>query len=114
VTGATVLARAEAVLAGEVPVPDHLRVITTAHLARCALEKAIVAALARLGHAMPRTKGRSQLIVLRVFDPVAGAHAGHAWDGLSRACHRHAFELPPGEPEVRALIGSVRAVIERT
>jgi hypothetical protein len=63
---------------------------------------------------MPNAKGRSRLIVLRVLDPVAGTHAGRAWDGLSRACHRHAFELPPAESEVRALMDDVRVVLERT
>jgi hypothetical protein len=110
-TAAATIATAEEVLAGRVAVPVHLRVITAAHLARCALEHAITAVLEARGHQLPRANGRSRLIVLRVLDEAAGAHAGHAWDGLSRACHRHAFELPPSEAEVRALLDDVRAVL---
>lgn len=104
------LERADAVLRRQVPLPAHLRVITAAHLARCALEQEVAATLESHGRPLPAATARSRLIVLRVLHPMAGAHAGVAWDGLSRACHRHAFELPPAEAEVRALLDHVRAV----
>ncbi len=113
-TAAANIAMAEEVLSGRVAVPVHLRVITAAHLARCALEHAITAALEAHGYQLPQANGRSRLIILRALDEDAGARAGHAWDGLSRACHRHAFELAPAEPEVRALLDDVRAVLAST
>ena len=55
---------------------------------------------------------------LTVFACLVGAERGAtarlAWTELSRACHRHAFELPPAEGEVRALISSVRGLIGGT
>lgn len=106
------LHRAEAVLNGSVAVPAEQRLVAAAHLARTALETAVADALHSRG--LGRARVTSRLIVLDAPSGAAvGALARLAWTGLSRACHRHAFELPPAESEVRTLIGDVRTVIER-
>jgi hypothetical protein len=56
---------------------------------------------------------KSQLILLRELgDPDIGRTAQIAWDGLSSACHHHAFELQPTSRDVRALLGLVIKVAE--
>lgn len=51
---------------------------------------------------------RTKLIVLGAITPEALAlPAGAACAGLSRACHRHAYELAPAHTEVEVLVGYV-------
>jgi len=54
---------------------------------------------------------RSRLIVLEVLAaPSVSVPARAAWEGLSRACHRHAYELSPADAEIAALLGHVAAL----
>ena len=54
----------------------------------------------------------AQLLVLPSYlrDQEAARDAGYAWSALSRACHHHAYELPPTASELRSLIGLTRRV----
>ncbi len=101
----TLLRQAVGVLDGSEYVPARQRCRAAAHLARQALEDLVSQRCVDLGATMPRATMRSRLVVLRVLGPTACAEpAQAAWEGLTRACHRHAYELAPGDLEVRALI----------
>ena len=54
----------------------------------------------------------SQLLVLPSYlrDQEAARDASYAWSALSRACHHHAYELPPTASELRSLIALTRRV----
>ena len=109
----TRLDQAAAILDGSIPVPADQRVVASAHLARSGFEIAVAELLAEHGLDLRRAWMASRLTVLNALvAPELAATARLAWTGLSRACHRHAFELPPGEGEVRALISSVRRLAE--
>jgi hypothetical protein len=96
------------VLNGREYVPAGLRCQAAAYLARQALETLVLQRCEELGASMPGATMRSRLVVLRVLDrPECSGPAQAAWTGLSRACHRHAYELAPGEGEIRALIALV-------
>jgi len=43
-------------------------------------------------------------------DALAG-RVSYAWVGLSRACHHHAYELPPSSSEIENWIGIVEELI---
>jgi hypothetical protein len=55
----------------------------------------------------------SQLLVLPSYlrDQEAARNAAYAWSALSRACHHHAYELPPTASEMRSLIALTRRVV---
>ena len=107
------IALATAVLEGHVPVPEAQRIVAAAQLARMGLEEAVAAILRTHGIDLGRARMSSRLTVLRVLAGArTGAVARSAWSGLSRACHRHAFELPPSEPEIRSLVALVRTLID--
>lgn len=99
------LVQANAILDGTTHVPPAQRSRAAAHLARQALENALLDQCAERGIPMPDTTMRSKLIVLRaIAPPEISGPAQAAWDGLSRACHRHAYELAPRDTEVHTLI----------
>lgn len=55
----------------------------------------------------------SKLVALSTRDdPEEGHRAKRAWDGLSRACHHHSYELQPSPAEVRQLVAAVRQLDE--
>ena len=56
----------------------------------------------------PRTN--SKLVLLGVADSAVGDRAKAVWHGLSRACHRHSYELAPSVAEVRGLVSAVRTL----
>lgn len=59
----------------------------------------------------PRTA--SKLVALCVDeDRDLARRATRAWDGLSRACHHHSYELQPSPSEVRQLVAAVRSLDE--
>jgi hypothetical protein len=69
---------------------------------------------AELGAQLPRASMRARLIVLDVLGRPDQTHSAQvAWNGLSRACHRHAYELSPTDREVRALLDHVAALLRR-
>ena len=107
------LEKARAVLDGEVAVPPATRSRAGAHLARQALEHLIDELCVHYSGAhLARAKTRSQLIVLQALGPLDCATAVRtAWEGLSQACHRHAYELPPTESEVRGHLDTVSSLL---
>jgi hypothetical protein len=55
----------------------------------------------------------SKLVALCTRDDRnVGHRATRAWDGLSRACHHHSYELQPSPAEVRQLVAAVRKLDE--
>jgi hypothetical protein len=53
----------------------------------------------------------SKLVVLGSLHGIdIGNRAKRIWHGLSRACHRHSYELQPSAAEVRELLAAVRAL----
>lgn len=106
-----VLVMAEAVLDGAVPVPGGNSARAAAVLARPALEEIVEDRCAAVAPGLVRPSMRSRLIILTALDGHdVGACAQTAWDGPSRACHHHSYELQPTAGEVRDLIGLVRSV----
>lgn len=107
----TLLAVARAVLAGTVPVPPGQRTRSSAQLGRLAFEDVVEQLCAAHGAELSRAKMRSRLIVLdHVLAPELARRARAAWAGLSRACHRHAFELAPTDAEIATHLDHVDAV----
>lgn len=83
-------------------------------IARAALESAVDDLLASKQRSVPDATMRSKLTVLQVAFGHEGdipTRAEYAWNGLSRACHHHAFELSPTATEVRHLIHLVGALV---
>ena len=102
---------ADAILDGSVTVPGTCAARGGAVIARQVLEEAIERQCQELAGTTLRPTGRSQLILVRELgNPVEAAKAQIAWDGLSRACHHHSYELQPPVAEVRTLLQLVRAV----
>jgi len=96
------LDHARAILDGRYVVPARQATRLAALLVRQALEAAV---LVLCGPDMRRASMRCRLIYLRVLgDVVSAERACVAWDGLSRACHHHAYELAPTPGEVRHLL----------
>ena len=108
------LDRAAAILDGTIQVPVEQRVVAAAHLARSGLELAVVEVLLRNAIDLRRARMTSRLTVLgALVGADLGARTRLAWTELSLACHRHAFELPPAETQVRVAISNVRGVLDR-
>jgi hypothetical protein len=109
------LKQASAVLEGREPLPALQRTRAAAQLGRLALERVVEALCADAGAQLPNAKMRSRLIVLDVLGrPEQARSARAAWTGLSRACHRHAYELAPADPEVRALLDHVALLLKQS
>lgn len=83
---------------------------TAALLARCALEDWLdEMSKAWQVQAYERPSTESKLVVLRALrGDELGEAAMRAWDGLSRLCHHHGYELQPSVMEVKHYIGEVR------
>jgi hypothetical protein len=80
-------------------------------IARAALESTVDVLLASQDRDAAKATMRSKLTVLQVAlektHPQVPALAEYAWNGLSLACHHHAFELTPAASEVQHLIDLV-------
>ncbi|WP_353649595.1 hypothetical protein ABLG96_01110 [Nakamurella sp. A5-74] len=62
-----------------------------------------------------RPTQRSKLVVLRALQPPeVGASAARVWNDLSRACHRHAYELQPSAAEVQGLHAATVALMTQS
>ena len=58
---------------------------------------------------------RAQLICLPNYVNTHLAHrVTYAWYGLSSACHRHAYELPPVASELNGWLRDIAALIAET
>lgn len=81
-------------------------------IARAALESAVDDILVSRDRNAAAATMRSKLTVLQVALEKTHAEvpalAEYAWNGLSLACHHHAFELTPTASEVQHLIDLVR------
>lgn len=83
-----------------------------AFLARQALEELVVERCHALGVDVRGASMRSRLVILASLDTTKRADAAAlAWNGLSSACHHHAYELAPSVPEVRALCAAVATLV---
>jgi hypothetical protein len=113
---AQLLQHARAVLDGDVRIPGLGPPRAAALLARQALEDAVRQQCHTISPDLRRATMRSCLICLQNIRGTEqlGRTAQLAWDGLSRACHHHAFELTPTNAEVRHLIGLVDTVTGRS
>ncbi|GEL18669.1 hypothetical protein [Pseudonocardia asaccharolytica] len=109
---ADLLELARAVLDEKVAVPARQRARAAAHLGRLALEEIVSRLCARVGAELPRASMRSRLVVLQVLAPPEWSRSAcAAWEGLSRACHRHAYELSPADAEIGALLDHVAVLL---
>lgn len=107
------LAEAGAILDGARGIPPSQVPRAAAFVARQAVEDAVKRLCLDVGADLPRANERSRLIVLRCVVDADVAEAAHtAWSGLSRYCHRHAFELSPTPDEVRHLIERAWRLVE--
>lgn len=110
-TPADLLALADAILDGSITVPGASAARGAAVIARQVLEESVERRCRELAGTVGRPTFRSQLVLLRELgDPVVAERARVAWDGLSRACHHHSYELQPTVTEVRILVGRVKDV----
>ncbi len=83
---------AERILDGVIPMPVGRVARAAAAVARQALEDAVAVQCSTLAAGLHRPTMRSQLILLRELgDREVGRKAQVAWDGLSQACHHHAY-----------------------
>jgi hypothetical protein len=83
-------------------------------LARQALEEALDALWRRRAPGLEQCSTRAQLLSLPGYlhrSDLAEQNA-YAWSGLSRACHHHAYELPPTAAELESWIGAVEELIK--
>jgi len=87
---------------------------TSALLTRCAFEQWLDEQSAPWSAtAVKRPTTNSKLVVLAALKGQdIGEKAKQVWNGLSRACHHHAYELQPSAAEVRALLAKVRELEE--
>ena len=92
----------------------------SALLARQALEAALDDLWRRRAPGLERCSMRAQLLCLPAYLPAdvdLATRASFAWMGLSRACHHHAYELPPAAVELSTWIEVVEQLagrLERT
>lgn len=84
----------------------------SALLARQSLEAAMDLLWRTRSPIVAQCSTTAQLLVLPSYlrDQEAARDAGYAWSALSRACHHHAYELPPTASELRSLIKLTRQV----
>ena len=104
----TVLARADPQTAGLWP-------RTSALLACRAIESTVDRFWERHELDLRGCPMRVHLIFMRAYlgDADLAARAGHAWSGLLRACHHHAYELAPTAAELRDWLSVVEELVAR-
>jgi uncharacterized membrane protein len=86
---------------------------TAALLARSALEDWLDDQASWSSPALGFPTMKSKLIALGALRGAAlGEQARRVWHGLSRAVHRHAYELQPSVAEIRHLVGQVRELVQ--
>lgn len=110
-TPASLLAQASAVLEGATAHSNR----AACWIARAALESTVDDLLNAQHNPAPDATMRSKLTVLQVTfgqHNDVPARADYAWNGLSRACHHHAFELTPTLTEVQHLIHLVETLTD--
>ena len=85
-------------------------------LGRQALEQGLDEFWRGRGIALHNLGTRPQLICLSAYlpDRDVAARASHAWSSLTRACHHHPYELPPGHAELRSSLDAVAETLAAT
>lgn len=77
-------------------------------LIRQALEESLDRYWRGRGLALDQCSARAQFICLAEYaEPDHAAAVAAAWSALSRACHHHAYELPPTAAELKAWLDVV-------
>ena len=88
----------------------------TALLVRQALENALDDLWRLRAPGLERCSMKAQLLCLPAYlrgDDDLSARVSYAWSGLSRACHHHAYELPPAAVELAAWTETVDRLTTR-
>lgn len=114
-SAAELLASAEEICAGRLPVPGLSQSRAACLLTRQALEQTVDALLTARGMGCPGASMRARLICLtEAYADADGLaqRADAAWHRLSAACHHHAYELSPTAAEAAFLTGEVRWLLE--
>lgn len=107
------LAAARSLVTRQDPRTEGVWPRAAALLARQALERGMTELYRAKAPGMERCQGRPQLLCLRRFLPIPVAQrAQYTWHVLSRACHFHAYELPPDSRELLAALESVDGLLE--
>jgi len=88
----------------------------TALVARQALEGALDTFWQTRAPEVSHAPTHAQLLCLRRYlnDEDMAGRVAWAWASLSRACHHHAYEMPPSSTELATWIEVVEALGERT
>jgi len=88
---------------------------TAALLGRQALEYSLRQFWIARAPGVEKATMRAQLLCLPTYlDPDIARRARFAWHALSRACHHHAYELPPIESELQGWLDEVESLIDQT
>jgi hypothetical protein len=88
----------------------------SALLARQALEVALDDLWRLRASGVEQCSARAQLLCLPFYlrgDDDLAERASYAWAGLSRACHQHAYELPPTSSELLGWLATVEQLVAR-
>ena len=86
---------------------------SAALLARQALEHGLDEYwMSRKPEVVPVRSQHAKLLCLPTYlDPTTARAAAHLWAELSRACHQHAYDLPPTVEEVDSWLDEVERVL---
>lgn len=87
----------------------------SALLARQALEASLERLWSSRAPGTESASYRGQLLCLREFlrDDDLASRVSYTWSALSRACHYHAYELPPSVQELEDLFTTVEQLADR-
>lgn len=87
----------------------------SALLARQALEESLGRLWTSRAPGAESASYRGQLLCLREFlgDAELASRVSYTWSALSRACHYHAYELPPSVHELEDLFTTVEQLVQR-
>ena len=97
-----------------VPRPDLVGIWprASAILGRQAVETALDQLWAEVAPGIENASMRAQLLCLREYvDAELANRIRYTWQGLSAACHHHAYDLPPVAAELTGWLNDVEALI---
>jgi len=113
VTAAELTQAARAILHGGAATLTGIWPRAVALLGRQALEHGLDDLWRALAPRMRDASRHAQLVCLGAFvrDEALVSGIRHAWHGLSRACHHHAYELPPTAEELGRWLDAVDRLV---
>lgn len=116
VSASWLLEQARALMEGHRDVTAGRWPRAAALLGRQALEVAVDERCSTLHEELGECRSsRAQLLCLQeAVDPALAKDVTHAWYALTRACHVHAYELPPTAEELQGWLTSVERLIAST